>query len=234
MIKKGATIWARQTIDSDVFYYKPAMWFKIWFYIVNKVSHKNTKLFKRGEAIIRYKDIMRDCKTSKRVVEGFMRWAEKETMLVTKKTTRGRKRFVVGYGKFQDLNNYKETGEGTREVTKRRLKGDLKGVSIYKNEKNVKNEKNEKEKKKITKKKKIKYLDFVFLSEIEKEKLITRFGDKIITEYINRLNNYIGAKGDPYKSHYHALLNWLDMGGVEGVKQSPPEKYDGIPAYKKL
>ena len=47
-IEGGATIWARKTIYSDIFTDKPDKWFKIWFYIINKVHWKDSKKYKRG------------------------------------------------------------------------------------------------------------------------------------------------------------------------------------------
>lgn len=55
--------------------------------------------------------------------------------------------------------------------------------------------------------KKNKYLDFVFLTEQEYEKLVEQFGDKT-KGWLERLNNYIGSKGKKYKSHYHTILTW--------------------------
>jgi len=48
-IPGGATLWARQTVDSEIFYDKPDKWFKIWFYLVNKVNWKDDKKHERGE-----------------------------------------------------------------------------------------------------------------------------------------------------------------------------------------
>jgi hypothetical protein len=135
-IKGGFTIWARQTLESEIFYFKPAMWFKIWFYIVNKVNHKNTKLFRRGEAIITYNDIILATGATKKQVESCIKWLEGESMLESRKTTRGRRRFVVNYAIFQDIKKYKETKKETREESGRRVEGELEGVSINNNEKN--------------------------------------------------------------------------------------------------
>jgi len=55
---------------------------------------------------------------------------------------------------------------------------------------------------------KTKFLDFVFLSEEEHSSLINKLGEPTVKEYIERLNNYIGAKGVKYKSHYHVILTW--------------------------
>lgn len=71
--------------------------------------------------------------------------------------------------------------------------------------KNVKNDKNGK---KV-------YGEFVRLTEDEYQKLLERLGQALTTDYIERLDNYIGSKGKKYKSHYHTILTWArkDEGG---------------------
>lgn len=57
--------------------------------------------------------------------------------------------------------------------------------------------------------KKIKYMDFVLLTEDEYIKLVDKNSGVIIDDMIERLNNYIGSSGKKYKSHYHTILSWL-------------------------
>ena len=51
-IDGGATLWARQTLESDIFYNKPHVWFKIWFYLINEANHKENKQFNRGSCFM--------------------------------------------------------------------------------------------------------------------------------------------------------------------------------------
>ena len=55
---------------------------------------------------------------------------------------------------------------------------------------------------------KIKFLDSVYLTEEEHQKLIELYGEKNTKEYIETLNDYIESKGKKYKSHYHTILAW--------------------------
>jgi hypothetical protein len=57
-------------------------------------------------------------------------------------------------------------------------------------------------------KEKRKFLEFVFLTEEEHQKLIEKFGEKVTQEKIEILNLGIGSKGYKYKSHYHTILKW--------------------------
>jgi len=68
-------------------------------------------------------------------------------------------------------------------------------------------EKNRKDKKK--KKEKKKYAEHVSLSEKEYDKLINEYGESKTKKFIQKLNNYKGAKGKKYKSDYRAILNWV-------------------------
>lgn len=57
--------------------------------------------------------------------------------------------------------------------------------------------------------KKNKYGDFVLLTEDEYKKLIAVFGLPFTTKAIEVLDNYIGSKGDKYKSHYYTIRGWV-------------------------
>ncbi len=55
---------------------------------------------------------------------------------------------------------------------------------------------------------KTRFLDFVFLTEEEHEKLLNKLGKDKTDNMIEKLNNYIGSKGKKYKSHYFTILSW--------------------------
>ena len=59
-------------------------------------------------------------------------------------------------------------------------------------------------------KERVKFLDHVFMTKDEYEKLVNKFGKPLTDNYIDKLNNYIGSKGKQYKSHYHTILVWAD------------------------
>jgi len=67
---------------------------------------------------------------------------------------------------------------------------------------------------------KIKYADYVLLTEEEHQKLITQYGIDNTKAFINKLNAYKGANGKKYKSDYLAVLSWvvdeiLNKGGAK-------------------
>jgi hypothetical protein len=106
MNNSGATIWARQTIESDIFLQKPDKWFKIWFYLINKVNYKDTKQFKRGSGRFTYKEIMIATKATKAQVDFCFRHLRETNAIQTKRTTRGVIVTILNYNKYQDLETY--------------------------------------------------------------------------------------------------------------------------------
>ncbi len=52
------------------------------------------------------------------------------------------------------------------------------------------------------------YMEFVFLTDEEHEKLVRLFSEQGTKDRIAALNDYIGSKGKKYKSHYHTILTW--------------------------
>lgn len=53
-----------------------------------------------------------------------------------------------------------------------------------------------------------KYMDSVFLTKEEYQKLVTRFGEQQTKDLIAELAEGIGSKGYKYKSHYYTILRW--------------------------
>lgn len=126
---KGATIWARHTIESDIFFWKPAAWFKIWFYLVQTANHVDGKQIRRGECLTSIAEIAKNTGTSRDQVDKMLRWAKQATMIATRKTTRGMVITLLTYGKYQALENYKSDSKsdssGDLEATGRRQRGDM-------------------------------------------------------------------------------------------------------------
>lgn len=65
-------------------------------------------------------------------------------------------------------------------------------------------------KEKIYKKEKTKYLDFIFLSDDEHQKLLKKHGKENLDKILKILNNYKGSSGKKYKSDYFAIKNWVE------------------------
>jgi hypothetical protein len=72
---------------------------------------------------------------------------------------------------------------------------------------------------------KIKYAEFVTMTEAEYSKLVDQYGEANVARMISKLDNYKGAKGKTYKSDYRAMLSWV----ADEVMKSP-----GQPTQRKL
>ena len=86
---------------------------------------------------------------------------------------------------------------------------------------------------------KIKYLDFVFLTKGEYNKLVRKYGEDNAGDLIHRLNNYIGSKGkDKYASHYYTLLSWARHNELEILEDitepAPPQPQPSSPLLKQI
>lgn len=62
---------------------------------------------------------------------------------------------------------------------------------------------------------KVKYAEFVSMTEAEHQKLVDKYGEQKTAMFIEKLDNAKGAKGYTYKSDYRAILNWV----VEDVEK---------------
>ena len=139
-INGGATLWARQTIDSDIFFNKPDVWFKIWFYLVNQVNHKDDKRFKRGTCFLKYDWIMDKTGATYNQVKHCLDYLKLAKQIATQKKTRGMFVTVIKYDFYQTLDNYYHKESQTKRKTEAKQKPN-RSHTINKNDKNDKNDK---------------------------------------------------------------------------------------------
>lgn len=114
--RNGATIWARKTIESDIFLKKPDKWFKIWFFIVNQANHKDTDHFKRGECFLTGSDISQATGATSDQVKKCLSWHRDMNMIRTERSTRGFKIIINKYNVYQTMSTYSSTDSGTRKA----------------------------------------------------------------------------------------------------------------------
>jgi cytolysin (calcineurin-like family phosphatase) len=87
---------------------------------------------------------------------------------------------------------------------------------------------------------KTQYLEYVFLTNEEYEKLINRFSKELIEDKIESLNNWIGEKPNDKTrkkdSHYHTILNWFRMeekkNKQNNINQPKKPQYKDLSNYK--
>ena len=139
VIDGGATLWARQTIQSEIFFAKPDKWFKIWFYLVNRVSHKDTKKYSRGETFLQQEWICEATGATSDQVKKCLTWLREVGMISTRRSTRGTWLIIVNYSHFQRLDNYYYNVEAP---DKARRPHDVRTTEARRYNKNDKNDKN--------------------------------------------------------------------------------------------
>jgi len=75
------------------------------------------------------------------------------------------------------------------------------------------------------------YMDSVYLTNEEHQKLVEKFGETQTKIWIKKLNNYIQSKGKRYKSHYHTILTWSRM---DKEKKKSDNFYKGDKDYNDI
>lgn len=110
-IQGGCTLWARKTLESDIFCSFPATWFKVWFYIVSSVAWKDGGKLERGTGMFTLQDISAKTRVSFDQSRRAVSRLRKAMMIATQKTTRGMLITVLNYDRFQDIDNYKSHDE---------------------------------------------------------------------------------------------------------------------------
>ncbi len=69
--------------------------------------------------------------------------------------------------------------------------------------------------------KKVKYADYVSMTEEEYKALVEKIGEPATIKCIETLDNYKGSNGKTYKSDYRAILTWV----IEAVKEKHKELF---------
>lgn len=80
---------------------------------------------------------------------------------------------------------------------------------------------------------KISYGEFqnVLLTEVERGKLVKKFGETVTDDFIERVSRYVESKGKKYKSHYATILEWADKDGVGAKGSSRRDDFFPFPTH---
>ena len=117
-----------------------------------------------------------------------------------------KKKETYGKDMFNICNSYEEHMENENEnINKNNIKNNSK-----------KDSKGKKEEEKIH------FADFVIMTNVEHEKLVSTYGTEFTDQCIEILDNYKGSKGKEYKSDYRAILSWVVD---EAKKRKQENKY---------
>jgi hypothetical protein len=143
----GSTIWARKTLDSDIFFHKPAVWFKIWFFLINRANWQDTEKYKRGECLTSYDEISYRTKASKNEISHCLQWLKRSDeksdrppmIKATRKATGGLLITVLKFAEYQDAIKRKSNSKSDRKAT---------ALPVEKRHYNINNKKEKKEREK--------------------------------------------------------------------------------------
>lgn len=128
----------RAVLHSSIFK-KKAEYLKIFIYILCKLNHADG-LFPRGSNFFNFKEEIRDIpNVSLNQIYEFIRWAKKEGIITTQKTTRGVIIKVSNWELYQDskqIGSQENLQLNYKTVTSKKQ---LKHNTINKNDKNKKN-----------------------------------------------------------------------------------------------
>ncbi len=118
---------------------KKAEYLKIFIYILCKVNHTDG-LFQKGSNFFNFKEEIRDIPgVSLNQVYEFIRWAKKEGMITTQKTTRGVIIKVTNWNIYQDTKQIDLQGDSQFNYKTVTSEKQLKYNTINKNKKNSNN-----------------------------------------------------------------------------------------------
>lgn len=126
----GATVWARQTVCSDIFVNKPDKWFKIWFYLVTRANYKTVRGWNRGEFFIQSGEIESATGATKDQVKKCLKWLRDEHSISTQRSTRGMHIKVLNYNVYQDLSKYSSTREAPEKHQRSTTIGEISNKEI--------------------------------------------------------------------------------------------------------
>ena len=178
-----------------------------WCYLYATANHKaGTVNFRneyikieRGQFLTSKLQLQKRFSWTYRHVENFLKALQNDEMITYRTVNRYTIINIVNYERFQSkpegIVEQSEEQVDNRVITERK-QGNT--------NKNVKNEKNE-EKRKV--------FDFIYLTEIEHNKLLKDYGLEVTDTYLHKLDDYIGVIGEDvakkkYKSHYHVIKSW--------------------------
>ncbi|HPM02291.1 MAG TPA: hypothetical protein PK816_09070 [Candidatus Cloacimonadota bacterium] len=189
-----------------------------WIDLLLLANHKPGFFYKRGIKVelkagqLGYDtaSLAKRWKWSRNKCERWFRELEKDNQIVRQKTNVTTIISIVKYNIYQSKG---KANGNPNEKPKGKPKGKAnEHEQEYKE--GIKNEKNEK---------KLKYADFVSLTESEYNKLIKAHNEKNTKILIEILDNYKGSTGKKYKDDYRTILNWvIDRAKKDGKYEQKP------------
>ena len=139
-IDGGYVLTPRKIMENELWVKKPALWLKIWNYIIMKVNHKDNKYFKRGTNLFLWKNVNADIPDLTQDIWGHcIKFLKQAEQIATQKAERGIVITALNYEIYQNPKNYKSGAQsGAQSGTEGEQKRNRSGT-INKNDKNDNN-----------------------------------------------------------------------------------------------
>jgi hypothetical protein len=181
-----------------------------WTYLYSRANYKKGMInfrneyieVKRGQFLTSKLKLKDTFGWTYRHVENLLKALENDEMITYRTTNRYIVITIINYDLYQSNDDESDKQNGEQMIN--RLGTDDKQITNEATQ--IRSIKKEKKEKKV--KKKDKYLDCVYLTKDEYNKLVEKFNKDVTDNKIEDLNNYIMSKGKRYKSHYYTILNW--------------------------
>lgn len=222
--EKGFVLLYRDLLDNWIWrsnepFDKRSAWIDLIFRVnyMDKKIEFNGKIdtIERGEIITSLRDLGARWRWSTKKVSGFLNGLEQDGSIVLERNSRFTRIKLVKYSIYQSASNVKETQKkhrGNTEETPRK-------TTKINNTRNTSNKTLSKDSVEETPTPHGTFLN-VFLTDAEKEKLLTVYPKETVDEYIDRVSMFIESSGKEYKSHYAVLLSWMRRDGVRTNKEA--------------
>lgn len=201
----------------------------VWVYLLLNATHTeypalfsgNKITLQPGQLLTGRKSISEKLNISESKVQRILKTFENEQQIEQQNGNKNRLITVVSWSEYQDSEHQNEQQLNNKRTTTEQQ------VNTNNNVNNKNNENKGNKKKSIPK---IKFAEFVSLSQEEYDKLLSSHGEEKTKRMIEILDNYKGANNKKYASDYRAILNWVvkrveEEGQRGGYK--PTESFTG-------
>lgn len=193
LLMLGKATFAEEGVNIGTIHIKKGQWIRSYRNLQSDLEYiENNAIKKPGLATI------------KRIVEKLI----KDGRILAEPCELGTLFTVVNYAKYQALESYKskarnsaKNSSGTAAEQQRNNNNNANNANKYINNTPP-----------ISPPQKIKYLDYVYLTPKEHERLVTEFGHEDTRWMIEQLDNYIGQnpkKNDRYTDHNRVIRGWV-------------------------
>jgi len=216
-LEDGYILLSRRVFSSKTFSSLNAIQKLITIYLILMANHQDNKWWdsqqkefidiKRGSFITSVDSIKKKIKdrlVTTQKIRTCVKILKNMQFLTIKTTSHYTLITIEKYNLYQNGDSY--INKISNKALTKHQQSTNKALTTNKNVKNVKNGKNGKKK----------YIDVVFLTDIEYDKLVEELGEPLTKEYIKDLSLYIQSKGKKYKSHYATILTWHRKDEKEG------------------